>query len=84
MKAHHRKLSKRAKRKLAMMIFDTFMKATGVGMFLIGLGALAEVPTEPRMIVRALGLFIGGICMIAWNSYIIDGNGDAGDRNYRR
>ena len=57
---------------LAMAFADAVMKTLGVAMFLIGLGGLAEVPTDPKMIVRALGLFIGGICMIAWNSYIID------------
>lgn len=80
----HRKLSRKAKKMLAMVFVDTLMKAIGVAMFLIGLGGLAEVPTEPKMIVRALGLFVGGICMIAWNSYIIDRKGERSDRNYRR
>ena len=80
-----RGFSRRTKKMLAVALFDTFMKLIGVAMFFIGLGGLAEIPTDPKMIVRALGLFIGGICMIAWNSYLIDNRkGDWSDRNYRR
>lgn len=72
----HRKLSNRTKKMLAVVFFDTLMKVAGVGMFLIGLGGLAEIPTDPKMIVRALGLFIGGICLVAWNSYLLDRKGE--------
>ena len=73
---HHR-LSKKAKRMLAVALFDAVMKTAGIAMFLIGLGALGEVPTDPKMIVRALGLFIGGICLIAWNGAIADRKGES-------
>ena len=75
MKAH-RKMSKRAKKKLAVVAFDIVMKFTGVAMFMIGLGGMAEIPTDPKSIVRALSLFISGICIIAWNGYLIDRKGD--------
>ena len=67
-------------------LFDAFMKITGVAMFFIGLGGLAEIPTDPKMIVRALGLFIGGVCMIAWNSYLLETGerGQKDDRGKRR
>lgn len=68
-------LSKKAKKMLAVAFFDALMKTAGIAMFLIGLGGLAEIPTDPKMIVRALGLFIGGICMIAWNGYLADKKG---------
>ena len=67
-----RGLSKKVKKMLAWAFFDALMKGDGIAMFLIGLGSLGEVPTDPKMIVRALGLFIGGICLIAWNGYICD------------
>ena len=70
-----RHFTKRTKKLLMVAFFDTLMKILGVAMFLIGLGGLAEIPTDPKMIVRALGLFIGGICMVAWNSYLIDKKG---------
>ena len=82
MKRQHRKLSKRAKKRIAIAMFDTFMKITGIGMFFIGIAGLAEVPTDPRMIVRCLGLFIGGVCMVAWNSYLLSGK-EQGKRNDR-
>lgn len=78
-----RKITKRAKKKLAVFVFDAIMRFLGIAMFLIGLGGLAEIPTDPKMIVRALGLFIGGICMVAWNSYLIDGKERRRDRNKR-
>lgn len=68
----HKGLSDRAKRMLAMAVIDALMKFGGVAMFLVGLGGLGEVPTDPKMIVRALGLFFGGISLVAWNSYLID------------
>lgn len=78
-----RKITKRAKKKLAVFVFDAIMRFLGIAMFLIGLGGLAEIPTDPKMIVRALGLFIGGICMVAWNSYLFDGKERRRDRNKR-
>ena len=84
MRTHHRKLSRKAKKKMALVFADALMKFTGIAMFLIGLGGLAEVPTDPKMIVRTLGLFVGGILVIVWNGYIVDRKGDASDRNQRR
>ncbi len=78
-----RKITSRTKKKLAVFLFDAIMRFFGIAMFLIGLGGLAEIPTDPKMIVRALGLFIGGICMVAWNSYLIDGKERRRDRNKR-
>ena len=80
----HRRLSKQAKKRIAIALFDTLMKLVGIGMFFIGIAGLAEVPTDPKMIVRALGLFLGGLCAIAWNSYLLDGKGKRDDRGQRR
>ena len=69
-------LSRRTKKMLAMMFFDALVKTAGMAMFLIGLGALGEVPTDPKTIVKALGLFVGGIAIIAWNGYLADRKGE--------
>ena len=79
-----KRITKREKKRLAVVAFDTLMKFLGVSMFLIGLGGLAEVPTDPHIIVRALGLFIGGICMVAWNAHLLDGKESGNDRGKRR
>ena len=79
-----RRITKREKKRLAVAVFDTLMKLIGVSMFFIGLGGLAEVPTDPHIIVRALGLFIGGICMVAWNAHLLDGKERGNDRSKRR
>ena len=70
MKRH--RISRRTKRMLAIAFADTLMKFAGVSMFLIGLGALAEIPTDPKTILQSLALFAGGVGLIAWNGYIVE------------
>lgn len=72
MKHTHRKLKRRTKIKLVKAFVDAVVKGIGVALFFIGIGALAECPTDPKQIVQALGFFIFGICIIGYNSYLID------------
>ena len=72
-KRKHIKHFKRSTRiKLLKAFADAVIKGIGVALFFIGIGALAECPTDPRQIVQALGFFIFGICIIGYNSYLIE------------
>lgn len=72
MKHTHRRLKRSTKIKLVKAFVDAVVKGIGVALFFIGIGALAECPTDPKQIVQALGFFIFGICIIGYNSYLID------------
>lgn len=79
-----RRMRRSTKIKLFMAFTDAVMKGIGITIFFIGIGAMAECPTDPHIIVRALGLFIGGLCIILWNSYLLDRKERMNDRNKRR
>ena len=70
MKRH--RLQRKTKIMLLKFLADAVIKVVGVGLFFVGLGGLAECPTDPKKIVQALGCFIFGICIVAYNSYLID------------
>lgn len=70
MKRH--RISKRTRIMLLKFFADAVIKLLGVGLFFIGIAKLAECPTDPKKIVQALGCFIFGICIVAYNSYFID------------
>ena len=71
MKRTHRHLSRKTKIMLVKLLIDAVIKFVGVACFFIGGAALAEVPTDPKEIVRALSLFLLGLCIIGYNSYLI-------------
>lgn len=70
MKRNHR-LSKRTKTIVIKALTDAVVKGIGIACFFIGMGALAEIPTDPKQIVQALGIFILGICIIGYNSHLV-------------
>lgn len=72
MRHTHRRIKRSTKIKILKAFADAVIKGIGVALFFIGIGALAECPTDPRQIVQALGFFIFGICIIGYNSYLIE------------
>lgn len=80
MKRTHHHIKRKTKIMLLKMLVDAVIKFVGIACFFIGIGALAEVPTDPKKIVQALGLFILGICIIGYNSYLITKQESKNDR----
>lgn len=63
-----KKFLKRNKKMLLKMLVDAIVKTAGVACFFIGIGALAEMPTDPKQITQALAFFIFGVCILAYDS----------------
>ena len=72
MKQKRRRFSRKTRIMLLKIFADAVIKFLGVALFFIGIGALGECPSDPKQIVQALGCFIFGICIIGYNSYLLD------------
>ena len=65
------KIKKKTKIMLVKLIVDAVVKFAGVACFFIGIGGMAECPTDPKKIIQALAMFLFGLAVIAYNSYLV-------------
>lgn len=65
-------IRKQTKIKVLKTLAQTVIVGVGVASFFIGIGALGEIPTDPKKIVQALGMAVLGISIIAINGHLVD------------